>query len=244
MMKNVKYFVTVGLILICTFTNQAQNRLYGDVNEDGEVNIADVNAVIDVILGNGPTNSHTYVDLGLPSGTLWATCNVGASTPEEFGDYFAWGETTTKEIYDWINYKWCNGSSTTLTRYCTNRSYGEVDYWTNLLPIDDAASVNWGSLWCIPTYDQQQELMLYCNWQISTSNNVSGYTVTGPNGNSLFLPFAGSASENGLFGIFWSSNFEYQTPCIAQGICINSGGKYGYSNSRCIGASIRAVCAL
>ena len=127
-----------------------ENHLHGDVNGDGEVNIADVNAVIDIILGgNGNTaadvngdgeinitdinailhiimggggpspDEHEWVDLGLPSGTLWATCNVGASNPEEYGDYFAWGETEPKDYYDWNTYKWSKDSSDTLTKYCT-----------------------------------------------------------------------------------------------------------------------------
>ena len=69
-------------------------------------------------------DGHEYVDLGLPSGTLWATCNVGADTPEGYGDYFAWGETEPKEVYSWETYKWCNGDEYSMTKYCTNSQYG------------------------------------------------------------------------------------------------------------------------
>ena len=120
----------------------------GDVNADGEINIADVNAIIDIILGGGSSQeNHEFVDLGLPSGTLWATCNVGANAPEEYGDYFAWGETAPKETHSWNTYKWCNGSSTTMTKYCTNSSFGYNGFVDNkrvLDPEDDAAYVNWG----------------------------------------------------------------------------------------------------
>lgn len=92
-------------------------------------------------------NEHEWVDLGLPSGTLWATCNVGADTPEGFGDYFAWGETAPKDDYSWETYRWCNGYFNTMTKYCTNGSYGTVDNRTELDPEDDAAYVNWGSSW-------------------------------------------------------------------------------------------------
>ena len=99
-------------------------------------------------------DGHAYVDLGLPSGTLWATCNVGASSPEEYGDYFAWGETEPKNDYNWSTYKYCKGSSTTMTKYCTSSSYGTVDNKTELEPSDDAATVNWGSNWQMPSLEQ------------------------------------------------------------------------------------------
>ena len=99
-----------------------------------------------------------YVDLGLPSGTLWATRNVGATYPDDYGDYFAWGETEPKNNYDWNSYKWCNGSYTTLTKYCLNINYGVHDGLTELKLEDDAAYVNWGSSWRMPTHEQQQEL--------------------------------------------------------------------------------------
>ena len=101
-------------------------------------------------------DNHEYVDLGLPSGTLWATCNVGASKPEEYGDYFAWGETKTKETYQGENYKWVNGDL--FTKYCTNSLYGNVDNLLELLPEDDAATANWGNNWCTPSKDQFDEL--------------------------------------------------------------------------------------
>ena len=117
-----------------------------DVNGDGEINIVDVNSIINIILGEGvPSQEHEWVDLGLPSGTLWATCNVGANAPEEYGDYFAWGETAPKDYYDWSTYKWCKGSYNTMTKYCTNSSYGYngfTDGKTELDPEDDAAWFN------------------------------------------------------------------------------------------------------
>lgn len=91
-----------------------------------------------------PYNGHAYVDLGLPSGLKWTTCNVGVDSPEEYGDYFAWGETTPKTTCDWGTYKWCNGSETTMIKYCTDSDYGTVDNKTILDPEDDAATVNMG----------------------------------------------------------------------------------------------------
>ena len=115
-----------------------------DVNSDGEVNIADINVIIDIILKGQPAvNTKEWVDLGLPSGTLWATCNVGANSPEEYGDYFAWGETFSKDYYDWTTYKWCIGGMDGITKY----SYGVngfADFKSELEPEDDVAYVHWG----------------------------------------------------------------------------------------------------
>ena len=102
-----------------------------------------------------------WVDLGLPSGTLWATCNVGANAPEEYGDYFAWGETQSKDYYYWDTYQYCMGSSATMTKYCNKSNYGYngfTDNLTTLLPEDDAATANWGTDWRMPTRDEWDEL--------------------------------------------------------------------------------------
>lgn len=160
--------------------------------------------------------THEYVDLGLPSGTLWATCNVGANSPEEYGDYFAWGEVTPKENYSWKTYKYCDGSNKTLTKYCTNSSYGYNDFTdglTELLTQDDAATANWGSDWQMPTLEQMEELYNNCTQVWTTQNDVDGILVTGPNGNSIFLPAAGDFPSDylygaGKYGWYWSSSLS------------------------------------
>ncbi len=157
---------------------------------------------------------HAYVDLGLPSGLLWATCNVGADTPEDYGDYFAWGETQPKAVYDWSTYQHCNGSHNTLTKYCNNTSYGNGGYTddlTTLLPEDDAATANWGEGWRMPTKAEWQELYTNttCTWTLQ--NGVYGRLFTAANGNSIFLPAAGyrsggSMSDVGSYGNYWSGS--------------------------------------
>ena len=221
---------------------------HGDVNGDGEVNIADINAVIDIILGGGPSqNNHEYVDLGLPSGTLWATCNVGASKPEEYGDYFAWGETAPKEVYTWETYKWCNGTSNTMTKYCTDSSYGTVDGKTDLDPEDDAAYVNWGASWRMPTQSQCIELSNNCTWTWTTRNGVNGQLITGPNGNTMFLPAAGDRYQNkigdlGTYGQFWSRTLSLSNQYAADILFLHSYGLTGINgNDRYLGFSVRAV---
>ena len=192
-----------------------------DTNGDGEVNIADVTELIDYLLvghwsGDVVPHENDWVDLGLPSGTLWATMNVGANSPEEYGDYFAWGETTPKDVYDWSTYKWCKGSDHTMTKYCTSSSYGFngfVDNKTELDPEDDAAYVNWGPSWCMPTLDQLYELKDECTWTKKTQNGIYGCLVTGPNGNTMFLPAAGYQNGGALenvnsWGYYWSSTLR------------------------------------
>ena len=219
-----------------------------DVNSDGEISIADVNEIIDIILGGGaPSPNHEYVDLGLPSGTLWATCNIGASTPEQYGSYFAWGETKPKETYTWENYKWCNGSWNTLTKYCFQNSYGKIDNKAELDPADDAARVNWGAPWQMPTKAQQDELRNSCTWEWTTKNGVNGYLGTGPNGKTLFLPAAGYFNGTthisaGSFGHYWSHT-------VLSGFSINalsqdffSGSRPGSNDhERAFGLTVRAV---
>ena len=202
-------------------------------------------AVLTVIVTEPAVEEHEYVDLGLPSGTLWATCNVGASSPEEYGEYFAWGETEPKSTYSWATYKWCNGSSTTMTKYCKSSSYGTVDNRTELLPEDDAAYVNWGSSWRMPTKTQYDELKLECTWTWSTRNGVNGRLVTGPNGNSLFLPAAGYRDGTSIvsvstYGYYWLSTLYSSS---SSGTCqyFNSSGKYWSGRNRYYGLMVRAV---
>ena len=146
------------------------------------------------------TSTHEYVDLGLS--VKWATCNIGANSPEEYGDYFAWGEIVTKGAYSWSTYKWCNGSETTLTKYCTDGSYGTVDNKTQLELSDDAAYANWGNGWRMPTRAEFTELYEQCTWTWTTENGINGYKVTSKsNGNSIFLPVTGLRYESSLRGV-------------------------------------------
>ena len=161
-------------------------------------------------------DTHEYVDLGLPSGTLWATCNVGASKPEEYGDYFAWGETKPKTTYNWSTYKYCEGSYYTMTKYCTDSDYGTVDNKTELEPSDDAATVNWGSEWQMPSDEQFEELInsSYTTKTWTTMNGKYGRKITSKsNGNSIFLPAPGFRGNTGLldagsYGYYWSRSLN------------------------------------
>ena len=195
-----------------------------------------------------------YVDLGLPSGTLWATCNVGANVPEAYGDYFAWGETQFKDYYDWGNYLYCNGSSNTLTKYCNNSSYGYNGFTDNLfilLPEDDAATINWGSDWRMPTKEEWEELYQHTTMIWTTQNGINGLRFTGSTGNSIFLPAAGHhndgyLSSEGSYGHYHSSSLNKEYPNGTRDFDFNSGyynsGYFGMcSYGRKTGTSVRAV---
>ena len=164
------------------------------------------------------------IDLGLPSGTLWASCNVGATKPEEYGDYFAWGETKPKEYYNWGTYKWCNGSSSSLTKYTGSDGKTELDL------EDDAAYVNWGSSWRMPSLDQIKELIDNCNWEWTQLNGVWGRKATSKtNGNSIFLPTAGwrddaSLGDAGSYGYYWSRSLDTRYSGGAYSLSFDSGG--------------------
>ena len=193
---------------------------------------------------------HVYVDLGLPSGLKWATCNVGADSPEEYGDYFAWGEVEPKKSYSWSTYKYCKGTHKTITKYCNDNSYGNngfTDNKTVLDPEDDAATANWGGAWRIPTKAEQDELLNNCTWTWTTQKGVKGYKVVGPNGNSIFLPAAGymykgTLEDAGSFGMYWSSSLGTDNPISAYYVDFYSGYVYWAGYDRWVGGSVRPVC--
>ncbi len=201
-----------------------------------------------------------YIDLGLPSGTLWATCNIGAENPEDYGLYFAWGETTgyTQDTSDghsfnWASYKWCNGSNDTQTKYCYDGRYGNngfTDTLAELEPEDDAAYVNWGSGWRTPSKEQFDELInsSYTTTTWTTQNGVNGYKITSKsNSNSLFLPAAGfrdvtSLNFVGSRGSYWSRTLGTVDPVGGWNLRFDSGdiGTSSYSY-RYWGQSVRPV---
>ena len=194
----------------------------------------------------GSENGYEYVDLGLS--VKWATCNVGATKPEEYGDYFAWGETTTKSTYNWSTYKYYNGSSTTFTKYNTSSSYGSVDNKTTLELADDAARANWGGSWRMPTKAEQDELRENCTWTWTTQNGVNGYKVTSnKNGNSIFLPAAGYRNDSSLYGAgsygrYWSSSLYTDRPYSAWRVYFYSDSVIRSNSDRYYGFSVRPVC--
>ena len=156
------------------------------------------------------------VDLGLR--VYWASCNVGASKPEEYGDYYAWGETSTKSDYSWSTYKLCRGGEDTLTKYCSDSSFGIVDNKTRLALSDDVAHAALGGKWRMPTKTEYEELTKNCTVKWTMMNGVQGMMFTSKkNGKSIFLPAAGFGGGTGLdnastFGVYWSSSLNSSFP--------------------------------
>ena len=186
----------------------------------------------------GSSNGYGYVDLGLS--VKWATCNVGATTPEEYGDYFAWGETSTKAEYNSDN------SPTYGLSISELQSQGYIDGEGNLTSQYDAAQANWGGSWRMPTYAELSELNTQCTWEWINTNDFKGYKVTGPNGNSIFLPAAGRRNGSSLdfagsYGYYWSSSPDDDYDYIAYSLNFSSCYLNVDGNGRYYAQSVRPV---
>ena len=219
------------------FSPITSNLSYGSHEIKAERNGKTVSKTINVAQNGGDSsvklafnehNGHEYVDLGLS--VKWATCNVGASSPEEYGDYFAWGETSTKSSYTFDNGKTYGKAMNDISG---NSSY-------------DAATANWGGSWRMPTKAEMQELKDRCTWTWTTQNGVNGYNVEGPNGNSIFLPTAGvrfdsSLNRAGSRGDYWNSTPYESDSYRACGLHFDSSSHHMSAYDRYNGPSVRPV---
>jgi len=185
-----------------------------------------------------PNDNHPHaIDLGLPSGTKWCCCNVGASTPEGYGGYYAWGETSEKSVYNWDTYAYGNGVNN--CQYIGSDIAG-TSY--------DVAHVRMGAPWRMPSTAQQHELINNCSQQWTQKNGVNGILVTGRNGAQIFLPAAGYRCYDelyyaGTYGYYWSSSLNTSYYCyIAYYVYFYSGFWFWYDYYRYNGFSVRAVC--
>ena len=243
-----KLFATIVLLLLMAVSVNAQSTKRGDANEDGVVDISDVVVLVNIILNGDenesyrtcPDDNHPHlIDLGLPSGTKWACCNVdddhSKQSPTNYGGYYAWGETTEKDYYDWSTYIYCNGS------YDTCHGLGSDIAGTQY----DVAHVKWGGSWVMPSFDQIKELLDNCSSEWTTLNGVNGRRFTGNNGGVIFLPAAGYRDVESLLGAgsfcyYWLSTqnpsysysyYAYQLYCYSGDVgWINSGSRHdGYT---------------
>ena len=249
-MKKLSLFL---LSVLTSLTMDAQT-ISGDLNHNGELDVDDITLLIgDYLTGEKEMiNTHNiiygreFVDLGLS--VNWATTNIGASLPEAYGNYFAWGEIKPKDTYSWATYKWSNDAGDKFTKYnAAYPDFGEVDDHTVLESKDDAAQIFWGKPWRMPTASEQAELEEKCTWMWEALNGVNGYKVTGPNGNSIFFPAAGdryfdSLKNVGDYGQYRSSSLNVDDPVSGWILDFNSNQFFiGYSD-RSNGLSVRAVC--
>ena len=187
------------------------------------------------------------VDMGLS--VKWASFNLGASKPEEYGDYYAWGETEPKEKYSWSTYKFGTRSIGPFSKYNTKSSYGSIDDKTVLEPEDDVAHVKLGGNWRMPTDEEWTELRTKCTWTWVTSYNrtgINGRLVTATNGNSIFLPAAGRRYDSdlnyaGSYGGYWSSSLNTDYPYDARNVYFYYDNVYRYYYNRFYGLSVRPV---
>lgn len=219
------------------------------VIEPGKLNMQTIS------LTKSEEKGHTYVDLGLS--VKWATCNIGAVTPQDFGGYYAWGEVKSKDNYTWSTYKYCEGTYLSLIKYCDVNGYGNMDNRTVLGIADDVAASTWRGKWRMPTNQEFEELIANCTWISAKVDNVTGFLVKGTKpgytDSSIFLPAGGyykdyTCTGKGSMGAYWSGSLGINSPHQARGIYFSYGGnsalnQYGpFVDSRCYGLSVRAVC--
>jgi hypothetical protein len=191
------------------------------------------------------------VDLGLTSRKRWGSFNLGATVPEEYGDYFAWGETEPKSNYTWGTYKYCNGTETSLTKYNQMPSFGSVDEksLTSLTHSDDPCTSLSVYGWEMPSKEDFEELKSECTWKLSTQNGVKGYKITGKNGNSIFLPAAGYMNgsvleKEGEYGYYWTRDLFANYPSRANYLYFNDSNVTLNLGSRMSGYTVRPTAII
>ena len=272
-MKKIIYLLmSLSLVVFASCSDDDKDSPSSENGENGS-NSGNGNVSAVSVFKSGTQDGHDYVDLGLTSGTRWATANVGASKPQDYGNYYAWGEVTTKSTYAWSTYKYDDYNK--LTKYCSKSSYGKdgfTDTKTTLDLSDDAAYVNWGGKWRMPTDEQQTELRNECYWVWTESyngSNVKGYIVykaktssdkgqqISKNGTPsssyslsdahIFLPAAGYRDFGGLhyagsYGKYWASSLYADYPYDAWSVYFDSDGVNYNDDLRYDGQSVRAVC--
>lgn len=249
-----------GDTIVCMFSDFKYNTQYyyrvffrlGSMVADGNIKTF---KYIFVPKENGVENGHDYIEMGLR--VRWATTNVGASSPEEYGDFYSWGETETKSDYSWASYKWCDGSYAYMTKYGIGRGFGVNDNKTTLDLEDDVAQVKWGGGWRMPTKAEIAELRQKCIWTYTNQNGVDGFLVTsdvdGYRDRSIFLPIAGFRNDSdllnvGIQGYYWSSTLsardggDKRGPFDGNCLYLSSVGHESYDCYRNFGFSVRPVC--
>lgn len=245
-MKKLLFFLT---LLFVAMTTNAQSILKGDMNDDGQLTITDVVLLVNKIIGSSsqpaytscPDNNHPHkIDLGLPSGTKWACCNIGATTPKDYGNSYAWGETKEKSIYFWSTYQYSDS-------YANCQDIGSDIAGTKY----DVAHVKWGGSWVMPSIDQIDELLNYCSSTWTNVNGNNGQMFTGPSGGSIFLPAAGFRMDDQLFydrnlGLYWASTQYPEDLRAAYNLSFAYGegfetGVFSDYGSRCQGLNVRPI---
>ena len=216
-----------------------------DFDEDHNLSVTDVTLLVRTILNPSsrtpkiftcPDDHHPhYLDLGLPSGTKWACCNVGADTPEGYGDYYAWGETEKKEVYDWSSYIHCDGDGSTC------HHLGDDIAGTQY----DVAHVKWGGNWRMPSEKQMEELVKNSTFSWTTKDGINGALFTGPSGGTIFMPSSGVYTDESpnsfINGYYWSSTLTSNESYARMMDFKFLEAQWGGFDSRCVGLPVRPV---
>lgn len=252
-MRRISIFILSAVCAVCAqaqTTNVVITMKSGDV---AKYNIEDVKDITHetvegpVAYTTCPDENHPHlIDLGLPSGTLWACCNVGATTPEGYGGYYAWGETSEKSVYNEVTYQYCTGTDSDGDGwYDSNKQYQNIG--SDIAGTQyDVATVKWGSGWCMPSNAQHEELISNTTSEWTTVNGINGRKFTGSNGGTIFLPAAGDRWGSdlylvGSYGYYWSSSLYESYPSDAWYLNFNSGYVYTSNYFRFYGQSVRPV---
>ena len=222
------------------FVTMRTKSVLNTVSGSGAVKMLDLGNAQDWVNAAPPV----AIDLGLS--VKWASYNVGAAKPEDYGDYFAWGEVSPKSDFRWPNYQFGASKNGPFSKYVLDENYGTIDHKTILDLTDDAAAAAWIGDWRLPSKDEVSELMSTCTWTWTKWNGVNGYRVTGPNGNSIFLPANGmrsgtSISDEGTVGNYWSSSISGDGSYFALSPYFSQSGKEIGNCYRYFGLGIRPV---
>ena len=248
-MKRLTFTSVVSLLCLFAFGQTTEDIMVIEKKNATtlRVNVEDIQRVVFEtvnIIPTGTVNGHEWIDLGLPSGTKWATCNVGASKPEEYGGYYAWGETKTKSVYNEDTYQYIFFHDGYQNYVHIGSDIAGTSY--------DASTANWGNPWCMPSLSQMNELINCCSCQWSIENGVNGLLVTGANGGTIFMPAAGCHFNDeldlvGENGRYWLSsiclenpNFSYYLPFSFSPKSFNPSVDYG-GYGRGYGFTIRPI---
>ena len=256
-----KALFTLALTLVA-FTGNAQLVINGDLNYDGDLNITDVMKMVDIILGNSPKSyltcpddNHPHlIDLGLPSGTKWACCNVGAIKPHYYGNYYAWGETEKKYVFNDVTYLYSTGVDEDGDGFYDDwhsdtETYGVwQDIGSDIAGTQyDVAHVKWGGSWVMPSKEQIEELRNNCTFKgASVNEEIGDLFISKINGASIYLPMAGYFSggnlyNDGLDAMYWSSTLYSTYPESVYYLYFGQGYTPCIGNDRSQGRSVRPV---
>lgn len=232
--------------------------LIGDMNNDGKLTVEDISLLVNAVMDFSEMQNEEAIDLNLPSGTLWAKHNLGALEEEEFGDYFAWAETSTKTYYSWSNYKWVNANNKTwagCNKYTCADGQTQAGWYSDfafigdglyILEEEDDPANKMKSNWRMPTQEEIQELIDECNWTWTSYNRVNGYIIKGTNNNEIFLPAAGNCIstlfDTGIVGKYWASKLSVTHSEEAISLEFNRNRHFLSTTERYEGLSIRPVC--